>query len=351
MRADGLPDYSTQRVATATLPLFRHQGKRAPERIGSAVGLVIAGERFLLTAAHVLDGFRGAELSMVVGDSIVRFAAVSYSNQYRGASREVDEGDFGVIRMNDDQLPDVGPGWLTLAEVDLREWMMPSSMGMLWGYPGTRHKADVPQRRIKFREPFHYAGRRASREELSRHGRLPEYHVGIRFDGKRVKSQDGSLRTPPALEEMSGSGLWWVPQSDEHSSTQAPRLIAIFTDWKRQDGILLGSRIAYHLELIRANYPHPSPYIGTNGGPPINLRPGEPLGTQSTERIRAGSFTSIGALYPPPVRAPGQWRGIRIPEARAPGAARHAGGPAAAADPRPRSAPRSRSRGPAPSAG
>jgi hypothetical protein len=110
-------------------------------------------------------------------------------------------------------------------------------------------------------EPVRYTSGPLSRDKYPKGFQL-ESHAGIDFDPKRMVARTERIRTPSAPHGVSGGGVFRIGTWEEIiTGTNDGRLVAIAIEFHKRERCLVGTRIAFPLEMIRAAFTHLSPKI------------------------------------------------------------------------------------------
>ncbi len=87
-------------IGPSCRPLFRKESARPPRQVGCGILVSIAGVRFLLTAAHVLDAFVDTPILVGGDDSLVEVPGhAERTEPPSGRQRKADRIDAGVLRV------------------------------------------------------------------------------------------------------------------------------------------------------------------------------------------------------------------------------------------------------------
>jgi hypothetical protein len=245
-------DSFVARIARSVRVLHVQPEKGAPRHVGCCVLFRVGGCRFLLTAAHVVTEFL-KETMLIAGDGefIPVEAHGSRGTQSAAKRPESDLIDVGVLRLTEDTRSSLDPYFLELRDLDLREWMSPASTYLLFGYAASRTKL-IPDTRTVMLNPFRFVGTVASTSQMTAYGISPQTHIGLDFDIERTVTDKGIARAP-SPQGVSGAGIWSLPCIDTRDAGRSAKLVAIFISHPKRHNLLVGSRIFYHLELIREN--------------------------------------------------------------------------------------------------
>jgi hypothetical protein len=247
-------DAFVARIARSVRVLHFQPLKGAPRHVGCCVLIRVGESRFLLTAAHVVTEFL-SEPMLLAGDGefIPVEAHGSRGTQSSATTPESDLIDAGVLRLTKGTRSSLDPYFLELRDLNVREWMSPSPNYLLFGYAASKTQLS-PETRTVTLNPFRFAGSVASTPQMKAYGISPQTHVGLGFDIERTVTDKGIARAP-SPQGVSGAGIWSLPDIDSSDPGRGAKLAAIFISHPRRHKLLVGSRVFYHLELIRENWP------------------------------------------------------------------------------------------------
>jgi hypothetical protein len=260
------------RVARSVRALHELRGRRPPRHIGCCVLFKANGERFLLTAAHVVEEFLHSEMHLGGDGEFVGIEGRGERARQRSAcSTEEDLLDFGVLRLNSGVAERLDESFLTIADVDVRDWRHPCAQYLLFGYPASKVGLDYANRRIKGK-PFRFVGPLVSEARHETYGVSRNTHVALDFDIEHTSTDTGTTKAP-SPRGVSGAGMWSLPQLSDRYAIREGKLAAIFIAHPRKLQLLVGTRVFYHIELIRQRWPDVSSGLPDFGGPPLSLAP------------------------------------------------------------------------------
>jgi hypothetical protein len=167
-------------------------------------------------------------------------------------SYRTDRVDAGVFRLKE-PIPELEECFLALRDVAVRDWRAPKGGYLLFGYPASKARLDVPRRHFTA-SAFRYHGANVVRSRYAAADLHPETHIALDFDIRRCGSKYGIGQAPSPVG-VSGGGIWWTPVLADKRSVGEAKLVAILTDYQRSRRLLVGTRLNYRLELIRAAWP------------------------------------------------------------------------------------------------
>jgi hypothetical protein len=257
-----------QRILQITTPVLREMRRGHPDYIGSAIGIRLGDDHFLLTAAHVAD-FRSESGLFGHGRSGLAPFEGEVTRVFANPPAESDHVDIAVFRLPlgaEEKWP--AEFFAVWAEID-REWPPPERHSYLVaGFPVSRNRSALRGDTLSS-QMYQLAGLDATPETYESHSRNREINLVLGFEKRRMHGPDGHSVAPDPYG-MSGCGAWRVGRYLRFS-TQAALLSAVMIEWQRYGEYphLLGTRMAVILAAIFDQYPHLRAAVdGRSGSPP-----------------------------------------------------------------------------------
>jgi hypothetical protein len=159
-----------------------------------------------------------------------------------------------VLRFEDGTHLDLDEdSFLTLSDVDVRDHLAPKGSYLLFGYPASKSRVNVATRHLTA-EPFRFVGYAVPPRRYFNAGVTHLTHLALDFNIRKSASKFGIGRAPKPLG-VSGGGIWSVPALADPRLVGEAKLVAIFTEFQRVHRLLIGSRLHYHFEIMRARWP------------------------------------------------------------------------------------------------
>lgn len=244
-----------------------------PDQVGSCVLVQIANRRFLITAAHVLDHAHEGPLHIAADGDFVFIHGTMYRTGKR-PSRYLDDIDVGFMEIGEDIASKMGDcRFLTLENADVLDREQPDSVYIASGYPIRHAFLDFIRRKHHAQLVTYSLSADSSAYQAFR--LKPGVHLPLRFEPKRMKSWN-QTRRPRKPKGISGGGIFRL-DSPWTSDPASIKLVGIITEFRKSPrSILLGTRVALHLEAIAAEFTELRPDIPRNPDFPVTAtRPTE----------------------------------------------------------------------------
>lgn len=227
-------------VWRSVVPIFRVGDVREPEAFGSAVLIELAGQRFLVTARHVVDEHLKSRIHAVGASGYVVITGDFFCASESGL-------DVAVLRLEGDLKDELADHvFLTEADILPADQFDGVNLMTLIGYPASRSKVNSQTKKV--RTPCYSVGVRV----LSLSGAI----LRGSFLRKRFRDGRSGLKvTAPDPHGMSGGGMFaGKVRLGNADKGHEPKLAAISTTWHEHRNEVVGTKIAIALVIIRDVY-------------------------------------------------------------------------------------------------
>lgn len=255
------------RAARSVVPLYGTEERSTRYVVGSGVLVRIEKSAFLITAAHVLDEQQLVRTNIEVPG---RNALLPLGGQALktplpvSGRREDDLIDIGILPLQQKVVDELLAhfSFLDVQQLDPSDVPGTQTLYTFVGYASSQHEG--PRGSVLTIEPVRYTSGPLPPDQYPKGFQL-ETHASIDFDAKRMVARTERVQTPPDPHGVSGGGVFRVGAWDEIiAGTNAERLVGVAIEMRKQEGCLLGTRIAIPLEMIRAQFPGLSASIPTS---------------------------------------------------------------------------------------
>lgn len=222
-----------------------------PDQVGSCILVQIANRRFLVTAAHVLDHAYDGPLHVAADGDFVFINGTMYRSGKR-ETRHSDDIDVGFIEITGEIASKMGDClFLSVDDLDVADRDQPDSVYIASGYP-IRHTILNFLRRKHHAQLVTYS-LSADSPAYQAFGLKQGVHLPLKFVLKRMKSW-GHTRRPKKPQGISGGAIFRL-NSPYSTAPLSITLVGVITEFRKSPrSILLGTRIALHLEGIAAEF-------------------------------------------------------------------------------------------------
>jgi hypothetical protein len=224
----------------SVLPVFIHDSKGRPERLGSCILTVLEGYHFAFTAGHVIQRAGDDPPWVAAGGQLVQLPC---GQSFR--SRQ-DEVDLGIFPLRASGL-DVLRGCTFLGGDAFDETDVPAHRGFgersyfVFGYSAARSHAKISHERRQIHQlTYHVSAQSEPPETYVREGLDPSLHVVIEFDRDTMLT-GGKRAAPPMPYGCSGGGIFHLLGRERDADA---KLVAILTEYRRNARIVVGTRVA-----------------------------------------------------------------------------------------------------------
>jgi hypothetical protein len=257
---DEIAEWIQQRIQEQGSPLLRCvrplavlRENQEPLAVGSAVLLWHRGQRYFVTAAHVLDAFPSHSYSI---GSESRWITVS--GPYRmtvapGGDRDADHVDIGFGKVSAAAAAALdGCHFLGASQVTVSEKLQfdgPSrSKYLALGYPLNKFEFKRYANRTETPNLSLLANIVPEADHLALKVSV-ETHIAAEFDYKQVYTTTGPGLSPKLLG-ISGGGVFRFPIAERKTDLTLPTLTGIMIEQDKEKRRLLATRIGVVLSLI-----------------------------------------------------------------------------------------------------
>lgn len=257
----GIPKNSgpTPRVVKLTntiIPILGSTERGQPCAVGSGILIGVGNERFLITAAHVLDENKITTLYLPGNSELVELSGPSRQSKPPEHNRNLDRFDTAYIHLSGDIVSRINQVYWFLPPqlVDMNDVSTPGKHYMFTGYP---HKAlgTVYGTRKIAGQLHSYTDRASETAIYTQVDAAPTSNIAINFDVKRVKDDKGRTVTPKERQGMSGGGVWNFNESPQIPGLSKIRLCGVAIEHHKKQKCLLATKINFVLESIRSDFP------------------------------------------------------------------------------------------------
>jgi len=230
-------------------------GKPHPE--GSGVFLKIGNEKFLLTAAHVIENQENDIYVGIDKHNLVKLGGELTINSISG-SRKKDKLDLAIMKLSTETINKLGDVYefLDESEIGINHNFKDLPMYQSVGFPATMSKYNRHKDEIKS-NPFIYTTMPAESEVYQKLNCETYCNIIVKYDkGKIINYKTKKQQTGPDPFGISGSGLWYIPSQLEVPGKKLDKLlVAIMTEWPVQNRrYWIGTRIDIYTEIIWRKY-------------------------------------------------------------------------------------------------
>ncbi len=228
-----------------------------PQPHGSGVFISIGKDKFLLTAAHVVDNMEddvyvgiGLHTMIKLGGELTK--NISFGN------REDDKIDISILKLNDETIEKIKGTYIFTGQEELGINHVIKYMPMYQsvGFPASMSKYNSFKKSLKSR-PFLYVTIPSDPKIYEELGCNTESNIVVHYNKNKVKDYStGKFVNGPDLFGISGSGLWFTPAQVKLKGVPIQKkLIAIMSDLPSQNKqYMFGTRIDVFTEIIRKKY-------------------------------------------------------------------------------------------------
>jgi hypothetical protein len=241
----------------STIHLMGLTERGKPRPVGSGVLFSSGGKLFILTAAHVVDEFRGKPAFLRCGPKLLNVTGRWHASVYpEFKTRKDDVLDFAVMSIDGEAGEVLNSFAIMAADVfNPPKGVLLGKGLVIVGFPARNFKMDSSE---LYCEGAGMETHGVGQETYEKVGVDPDDHQLMRWYNTMYSSK-GVVRSP-SLAGMSGGGVWLVPELMGESFPASapwtqPKLIGIFTEHRKARSVLLATKVHCHLDKIIEKYP------------------------------------------------------------------------------------------------
>lgn len=228
-----------------------------PEPHGSGVFVKIGDEKFLLTAAHVIDKFENDIYVGIKSNTVLKLGGELTANRAPG-SRDDDKMDIAIMKLSQETVEQIQDTYdfLDYNELGINHEFRPLPMYQSVGFPASMSKYNRYKNALKSK-PFLYTTMPAKLEIYEELGCEQYLNIIVHYDKNKVRDyKTNKLQTGPDAYGISGSGLWHTPSQLKGTGERIDKLlVGIMTEWPISNRkFWIGTRIDVFTEIIRQKY-------------------------------------------------------------------------------------------------
>lgn len=248
-----------------TVGIYGADAWARPYILGTGIPLELAGKRFVVTAAHVMDDVQrmkhGVYLSpgMAGGQLLDLNGCQVNKTRLPNEGREKDPFDICLIGLTDQVAAKIGVGveFVTDEMIDYEEPRQDGAFYFFLGFPRANLKVDA-RRNIVRCESLNY-GTVTYRGERGVWAVPPGGdYIDLDFDPKKTVDDRGRRVCTPHPRGISGCGIWRLAAAGVKAAdwtVQVIRLVAIEHRWDSHLHVLRGTLYCYINQIVANNHP------------------------------------------------------------------------------------------------
>lgn len=255
-------------VEKSTVAFYGVQNS-VPKQYGTGFLLQIGDEKFIITAAHVIDFPIVHKIPTFVGASLngataigIRSDAVLFSEMPKSGTRLDDPIDIAVVCLPADIAKEIiatGKSFLHLYDLDPMDDRDGCNFYLMLGFPCEWSRSDIANRFVySTLWPFGtgiYGGERGKIQKY-----IDEIHIALDFN---------AVNTPPDPHGISGCAIWRTYKKGVNPSdwtSEQKKLVGIEHTWFPSEKVLTGTQIRYVLQMLYREFPKLRAAIDMNFG-------------------------------------------------------------------------------------
>jgi hypothetical protein len=239
------------RFGPAIYPIYAFR-EYSPEFIGTCFGIAYRGRKFLVTAAHVMDNHREAQLAVGVSTGMYSIVGDFFTVKTPQVGRDEDPFDFAWQELNSED----AKNFEVIASDDIDISNVPPSDKKAYtaiGYPLSKNKKIRPnerQQRNITPKRVQYSDFRVDAVEYFKHrGMTLETHIAIKRDNRAIDA-DGREGNTIGLKGMSGGPLIDIGLRAPDGQLSPQKVAGILIEHNDKETIIVAVRLGLVLLQI-----------------------------------------------------------------------------------------------------
>jgi len=208
-------------------------------------------EYFLVSAAHVLEKSLSHGLYYYSTPSIKRYLSGRLVLSKVKDNRANDRIDIGVVKMTGEMLPPYPEVQKFAMDYSyLAPSYLPRSRKhySFIGFPATKSKVSNISRSVEV-QAYAYRSDSVPDDKYSFYGLVPDTHVVLPLDLKRVNESEGTIINFPKPQGMSGSPVVVLYELEDGGSRVFP-VVAVAIEYKQKSKAVIATDVKYVIAAI-----------------------------------------------------------------------------------------------------
>jgi hypothetical protein len=256
-RISEVAERAYEKYRQAVLPIYGTK-RGTPAHIGTCFFLRVDTQRYVVTAAHVVDESENSTLYIPLGRRLLAIDGMFACTNVPVGGREADHFDFAFAAVSDEYFSGPsGPSCIEASDISLNRVQVETHAYMLIGYPRSKNKKPNSAKKSIRQKIWHYYA--TGRSVPGLYGRLRltgDDHICIKYE-KRSRTADGEWVNSIFPRGMSGGplidlGAQSPPTDTSISELFTGRLSGVFLECYEDENVLLSVKISLLVDRIRA---------------------------------------------------------------------------------------------------
>lgn len=227
-----------------------------PKSHGTGIFIEVDAQKFLVTAAHVIDN-KTDNLFIPVGEHNLLSPGGDVTFTALTQNREKDKIDIAIFKLYPETVSKIPPiyKFLSQSQLGVSHEFLNLPMYSAVGFPTSKSK--IKYKEDKFiTKPFFYTTMPTDAKFYEQLNRDFHSNIIVNYDKNRVFNHTNStISNGPDTYGMSGCGLWFSDPKEIVSGNNSKQLVAVMTDWPKENRkCWIGTRIDVITEVLRIKY-------------------------------------------------------------------------------------------------
>lgn len=244
----------TQRFISSVRSVYGARKNGNPEHIGSCVIIEYNGEKFLITAAHVIDENKNTSLYFSSDGCLCEITGEFNSSKAINGDRKDDIIDVAALRLNDNQISQIGTSFIPHNEILWDEACLENKMGLVIGFPNSKNNRYNSSKKKVITTPAIYSDKMFSAKDIVSK-KYENHNIAIKFNKKKCKNENGEIKHTFKPTGLSGGGLFLMAdvsniESYELNSICRGRLCGILIEFPEKGNALVATNMSTVKRII-----------------------------------------------------------------------------------------------------
>jgi len=256
-----------QQTYATVLPIYTNRPNGVPCVAGSGFMLRIQDATFLITAAHTAAVHPDAALYVRGEKPLSLRGTFTFTSAQTPVDIALTRLDCGFADLERRYRP------VTVNDVDVYDEIRENCVYSFMGYPSSATKPNLKEKSIDPKVHTYTSHMPLKAADYARFDINPAGGFGMFFDIEKARNaRTAAIVRPKAPAGISGGPVWRLGNFEELSSgTIVPKIVGVCVEYRRVDRLMLASRIAIPLEIIRNRFPDVATDVPRNRRHLVNI--------------------------------------------------------------------------------
>lgn len=241
--------------------IYGSTDKGRPVHIGSCVVIEYRDEKYLITAAHVLDNNKYTALYVSGEFETILITGKAFITRAPDGDRKDDIIDFAIIHINDDMLESMGDlHYITEGEMELRSISGRYQCCLALGYPNSKNKYKAHRGNSLNESSFVYTAYLEHNADIyQKTGTNPDHHYLLGYSNKHLINESEEIVSSVSAKGVSGGGLFLIERATDPvcfkpNTSSSGKLIGILIEYRKNQRILIYTKLSIIMKTLASQF-------------------------------------------------------------------------------------------------